>query len=78
MYQVLYEMQELPSEDDTGESMRNYFVCTFEVYKVGDKDDDGDGGIASKDGECAEYSHFFSKSTLHLSHAALSPGRLTP
>lgn len=71
-------MQELPSEDDTRESRRNDFVCTFEVYKVGDEDDDGDGGNDGDDGECAEYSHFFSKSTLHLSHPALSPGRLTP
>lgn len=56
--------------------MRNYFVCTFEVYKVGDEEDD-DGGNDDDEGECAEYSHLFSISTLHLSHPALSPGRLT-
>lgn len=55
------------------------FVCTFEVYKVCDDEDDyGDGGNDGDDVEYAEYSYFFSKSTLHLSHPALSPGRLTP
>lgn len=39
--------------------MRNYFVCTFEVYKVGDEEDD-DGGNDDDEGECAEYSHLFS------------------
>lgn len=62
-------MQGLPSEDDIRESMKSYFVCTFEVYTVGDSGDDD---------ECAEYSHFPFKSTLHFSHPALSPRRLIP